>query len=56
MLESGTPCSCEIHEISVNGRPYYYSGKAKGDSVGKTSQVVSAGIEKDAIKGYLIYR
>jgi hypothetical protein len=54
-MRDETDCPCEIHEISVNGRLCYCSGKEKGSLAREDSSVVSEEIEKDAIKGYLIY-
>jgi hypothetical protein len=47
--------SYAIHEIPVNGWHYYCSGKKKESSNRETSLVISVGIGKEAIKGYLIY-
>jgi len=47
--------SYAIHEIPVNGWLYYCSGKKKESSNRETSLVISVGIGKDAIEGYLIY-
>jgi hypothetical protein len=44
-----------IYEMSVNGRLCYCSGKENESSVREGSSAGSEEIEKDAIKGYLIY-
>jgi hypothetical protein len=53
-VNKGIPSLC-VHEISVNGRLHYHSGEKKRDSARKDNPGGSEGVEKDAIRGYLIY-
>jgi len=55
LIDEGHKIPVHIYEISVNGRLYYCSGKENKNSAREGSPVASEEIEKDAIKGYLIY-
>ena len=53
--DEGLDSPCEFHELPLNGRLYYCSGQEQGSSGREDSPVVSEEIEKDTIKGDLIY-
>ena len=53
-VDEGLNRPCERHEISVNGKRYYCSGKEKDSEAREVSSVISEKIGRNAIKGYFI--